>query len=380
MKMFSTLRYNQENHTVKPNVIARTACTGCRRKKLRCSGGSPCNRCAAKTIECKYAEPLRRGPKSIRISTASASQAIRHAGECSRDGGETLLEDPPACNHELGEAVNLMLAGNATSQSPKQHHELERTDALLDTNQLSLTGSTVLTRNFWPNPDGVKDVYLLGDSISPSPIFENFASAYTSCSSLLNPYQESNPGTLVDYASPWDRSPVSCQCLSSALRLQEALCVAEVGCSLSTLGGLLFIEKHTLIQCSMFLDCPACNSGPHFAMLLIVICQKMATCFNRMLNMLVGWYNRLQMQQGLPPYERAVPVDDLHQVSVKDYKLDLDEEPCVYGALIMIQLKKLQSLLLRMKDTANTWNRCSHITMIHKTEEKVQQQIAIYSK
>ncbi|ORZ36457.1 hypothetical protein BCR44DRAFT_319773 [Catenaria anguillulae PL171] len=54
------------------------ACTNCRRRKVKCSGGFPCKHCSDFGHECMYATPAKRGPKSASRTSRSDSTSHDH--------------------------------------------------------------------------------------------------------------------------------------------------------------------------------------------------------------------------------------------------------------------------------------------------------------
>ena len=67
-------------------------------------------------------------------------------------------------------------------------------------------------------------------------------------------------------------------------------------------------------------------------------------------------------------------------MAIIGYDLDMDEEPCVFGALALIQLRRLSLLLKRVKGVARTWKWESHVAIVDGTEEQVKCHIRKYDK
>lgn len=112
----------------------------------------------------------------------------------------------------------------------------------------------------------------------------------------------------------------------------------------------------------------------------------MASSFDQMLALLTDQYLRLQGQRNSSntPYSNndisSILEDKEQRIFVQDYDMDVEEQPCVFGALSLLQLKKLQILLERIKHTARAWKWDSHIAVIESTEQQVKKQIAMYDK
>src|SRR5436189_29698 len=67
--------------------ILRRACDCCRKRKVKCDGGSPCGPCTKAAINCAYLQPpKKKGPKGLR--SARVLHALRKIDEdASRNPG-----------------------------------------------------------------------------------------------------------------------------------------------------------------------------------------------------------------------------------------------------------------------------------------------------
>lgn len=152
--------------------------------------------------------------------------------------------------------------------------------------------------------------------------------------------------------------PASCQCLTNVSCLLEILSIEAARLNMSRVGRLLHLEKRILSQCDMLLGCPSCSGLSHYISLLIILCQNVANSFGQMLALLTDQYLRLQAQRNsaTTPYSHdnigSILEGKEQRIVVEDYDMDVEEQPCIFGALSLIQLKKLQTLLGRINHTA----------------------------
>jgi hypothetical protein len=148
----------------------------------------------------------------------------------------------------------------------------------------------------------------------------------------------------------------------------------------------LHMEKRIISQCDMLLGCPSCSGLSHYISLLIILCQNMANSFGQILALLTDQYHRLQAQRNSAntPYSQdnigSLLEDKKQRILVQDYDIDVEEQPFIFGALSLIQLKRLQTLLGRIKHTARAWKWDSHIAVVESTEQQIEKQITMYAK
>ena len=64
-------------------------------------------------------------------------------------------------------------------------------------------------------------------------------------------------------------------------------------------------------------------------------------------------------------------LDEERQVAVKDYDLDMEEQPCVFGGLASLQMRKLKIFLARVKDVLKQCHCNLHIAMVDWIEERL---------
>jgi hypothetical protein len=109
----------------------------------------------------------------------------------------------------------------------------------------------------------------------------------------------------------------------------------------------------------------------------------MASCFNRIYDMLLSQYLRLQEQINVADENSrnaSSEIVALEQVSVKYYELDGHEAPCVIGVLTVLQLKKLEELLSRLRRLARGSNWDSHLAVMAGIEGEIKRQLRLYNR
>lgn len=174
----------------------------------------------------------------------------------------------------------------------------------------------------------------------------------------------------------------SCQCLTSALSLLETLAIQSAQPSAPTVARMLHFMKRALVQCDVLLDCQRCSSLSSFIILLVVFCEKMVTSYERVLVILTAQY---RSRQGQPVEVAGASVatserDEERRMAVKDYDVDMEEQPCVFGSLASMQMRKMKTFLARVKSVLRQWNCDSHVATVVSVEERLRQQLRLFDK
>ena len=177
----------------------------------------------------------------------------------------------------------------------------------------------------------------------------------------------------------------SCQCLTSALSLLETLTIQSAQPSARTVARILHFKKRALAQCDVLLDCQRCGSLSSFIMLLVVFCEKMVTSYERVLVILTAQYKARQGQQssdiaGGGFASAASERDEERRMAVRDYDVDMEEQPCVFGSLASMQMRKMKTFLARVKTVLRQWNCELHVATVVSVEERLRQQLRLFDK
>lgn len=166
-------------------------------------------------------------------------------------------------------------------------------------------------------------------------------------------------------------SSSACQCMQSALRILEELEVKNSRDDLYAADHVLSFQKRALGQCNAMLNCKNCSTISGFMMLLVVICDKMVTSFERVSTCV----EQLQRPSGVQEVgrPRAGSIGDGQAVSLGDYEIDsLQERCCLVSVLVLLQLKRLGSVLTRLKNIAAVFNWGTHLTMLLSIDRRFQ--------
>ena len=174
----------------------------------------------------------------------------------------------------------------------------------------------------------------------------------------------------------------SCQCLTSALSLLETLATQSAQPSAPTVARILHFKKRALAQCDVLLDCQRCSSVSSFIMLLVVFCEKMVTSYERVLVMLTAQYKSRQGQslETAGGSTATSARDEERRMAVKDYDVDMEEQPCVFGSLASMQMRKMKTFLARVKTVLRQWNCDLHVATVISVEERLRQQLSLFDK
>ena len=182
----------------------------------------------------------------------------------------------------------------------------------------------------------------------------------------------------------------SCQCLMSALTLLETLAIESARPSAPTVARILHFKKRALAQCNTLLECRRCSTVSSFIMLLVILCEKMITSYEQILAVLTKQYNLRQARLlgSATRYQSvesgndhaAHALDEERQVAVKDYDLDMEEQPCVFGGLASLQMRKLKTFLTRVKAVLRQCHCDLHVVMVDSVEERLRQQLRLFDK
>ena len=165
----------------------------------------------------------------------------------------------------------------------------------------------------------------------------------------------------------------SCRCMSTALEILEVLEIKNSKMSLEAIDGILSFKKRALNQCNVMLECQGCNSHSQFMMLLVVICDKMVSSFERLSLSCREVHNHITEVGDIKRAGEGFTIVDGKSLFVGEYEVDLDEERCyLVRQLVMLQLRNLATFELRLKGIANGWSWDAHKTMLATIDKRLQ--------
>lgn len=163
-----------------------------------------------------------------------------------------------------------------------------------------------------------------------------------------------------------------------ALSLLEAIVYHDTLATLSSVPTDLSINKRALVRSKQLLGYPQCSSISQLRDVVDLLCQQIIASYENIIAKLCEQFSkanpdnlfavrgdgvdqlrarirgRIQEQKfsdgealnGLTPDKRLL---------FKDYEVDVEEEPCVFGGLTSMQLKTLVLFLARLWGLARGW-------------------------
>ena len=94
-------------------------------------------------------------------------------------------------------------------------------------------------------------------------------------------------------------------------------------------------------------------------------------------------YNRLQSRRAQQlEFGSSEGNDDLgiHQMAVHGYDLDIEEEPCLFGALALMGIRKFRVILDHIREVTTTQSWDPHTAIVDEIVNDVSKQIGLYDK
>ncbi|OAQ58688.1 fungal zn(2)-Cys(6) binuclear cluster domain-containing protein [Pochonia chlamydosporia 170] len=382
----------QRHHQVKENSSG-SACVACRKKKLGCSREKDgCRRCRVRGDVCVYETQHMRGRKS----QAGDSLSRKNFQQASLDLNEMENVSPPVQQDRILARGASRTASDQASQSRNQtsidtqhspqtsiHDFSEIPDAVNSTmspapnDRISDKPQLDIEDDYLAQmlelDDGLFAQELAGISNSNLSPAED-ADTHTSQSSYFNPpfnaklqFQRISvdPPSARTSGSSSDNDDFGdmdvCECTTTALQMLEAVVVSSNGNDGNSMEEKLYLLKHHISQCGDLSQCIGCLQDSGFAMLLLLVYQKLQAT----LAVLTGWCKkslekpeRSRLQQ---PSQAAGFVSSNSKsrdmtgimrataqkaLSMGSYKIDtMEERHHVLVALIRIQLQRLSVLI-----------------------------------
>jgi hypothetical protein len=161
----------------------------------------------------------------------------------------------------------------------------------------------------------------------------------------------------------------SCRCLASAVSLLESISIQSIQANLKSVPQIIRHNKSALLQCRALYTCSVCSKKSEFVMLLIFLCQRIISSYQRTVAILTEQFNRLHcpnedhlIQVSAPSMEAAMAA--AREVELREYQVNVEEEPCVFGGVVQMQLKKMISFLRLLKVIVSGDKWPSHVAMI----------------
>lgn len=161
-----------------------------------------------------------------------------------------------------------------------------------------------------------------------------------------------------------------CGCLSSSLKSLDVITASEASFSLSMVPQIIYLNKRVLMRIKPLLNCPHCYSRRTIATLLTVLCQKLISSYEDVVTLLAKQYRELH--QIPDEANRGVDSESTQAeiVQLRDYEVELKEEPCVFVGVITLQLGILRTFLSNLKATQQDKSD-AHITLVEAIDSRV---------
>jgi hypothetical protein len=200
------------------------------------------------------------------------------------------------------------------------------------------------------------------------------------------------PFPTTKYPTPQSTPDGPCQCTTHALSLLEAIVHHDTLATLSSVPTDLSLTKRALVHCKKLLDCAHCSSTSSFVTLLILLCQQIITSYENIIAKLCEQFNKIHpdnqftarghgvdqlVLQARAQAQTCNGSETLHDLATdkrllfKDYEVDVEEEPCVFGGLTSMQLKTLVLFLAKLRGVARGWSWDTHVMMVDAVEKRV---------
>ncbi|KAH8805099.1 hypothetical protein F5884DRAFT_798408 [Xylogone sp. PMI_703] len=432
--MFTTLRNVADSTLVtehESNVFTRIACQACRSGKLKCvreKGG--CRRCRVKDIPCRFSDSSRsRRWRTRNVSSKDSSSTtvthqaqvpIEHNASSSASGQSVQLLGPSPADSSSAAPLSWI---NSTSYRGSETLDLEGIFDSRLTHWNDFFSGSALTdgENYFQlhHPDWIAEPLdaettltatstdhrpyshadVLPASVSGSLTFNELECAttiraydYTEAIGAV-PDNDSPTGVTIDIENPEFpgdveilRSPQQgrtttgvdmgalgpqlCNCLSVALDILDTITVNESNSTIPMIPQLIRLNKRVLMQSRPLLDCTRCSGIPTITMLLTVLCQKLISSYENIVDLLVQLYGQVHEA---PNSEAQVPVagfEEPDRVRVSTYQVELREEPCVFVGVITLQLGIFRTFLVNLK-TVQSSKSNAHVMLVDSIDARV---------
>ena len=195
-----------------------------------------------------------------------------------------------------------------------------------------------------------------------------------------------NTDTEVNEISPI--YPRLCSCVETTLAALEALELEAHLPNPDSIDQNLRLKKQTLVRCADVLNCEACNASSRFIVLVILLFQKVAGSYERLIRALSEQLTQDECSKGLrlrpvsmaqDHYGITRPDRKDRALFLREYETDAAEELCVYKGLITLQLSKWRILLNHVRKQCLDLDLNRHSAMVVAVDRRVEAQLQICS-
>ncbi|KAM3079158.1 hypothetical protein ACMFMF_004085 [Clarireedia jacksonii] len=136
------------------------------------------------------------------------------------------------------------------------------------------------------------------------------------------------------------------------MTLLEAITIEALTGSLQSVPNTLQTTKKALTQCKSHLHCSTHTTDPSSLMLVTIICQKLIAIYQRTVTILYNQFNKIYHPNLGHVHDRDAmnaAQEKAAQVVLFGYEVAVEEEPCVFGGLVILQLGIMAAFLMKLK-------------------------------
>ena len=161
-----------------------------------------------------------------------------------------------------------------------------------------------------------------------------------------------------------------CQCMIVALQILEDLEAKSHRVNIHPFDHTLSFVKHALQKCSFILACETCAPVSESMIFLVMICKRVVQLFDRVASRFLEQRN----QQWLSSFSFAQPNEPKQSGLNNVYLLgefevnSIDEMRGLMSGLALLQLRRAETIISRLKSVATRWNWETHLAMLEPLE------------
>lgn len=309
---------------------------------MQCSGDpGRCRRCSNKRLECEYPSPPRSNSHSQRQSTkrpTNTETSVNDGIASVESRSQTPYNDSlPHSIHDFDilDLSTPSATGTLTDDSANEHISQEL-EALHQSQRVPTVDSSY---TFGP---GLTDMY---DMVFESPI------------SLPTPKTPNATGRAL------------CSCLQQAVSTNEAIEIIMWGqrdfCS--DVYDTLQQQKAALSKCEDLLGCPTCRTQSPYVMFLLSMCKRLLVTLDKICQRPTEYQDdgmAIIMNDSLDQRKRkksgygdnTVEGRRGYGISIRERRLDDDDESLVVKSLVTIRVKMLKQIISTLDEMVSQYN------------------------
>ncbi|KAK2594824.1 hypothetical protein QQS21_007452 [Conoideocrella luteorostrata] len=316
--------------------INKAACTNCRTSKLRCSGDPACcRRCSNKSLECQYPSPARsisqRQDQQTQMPTITDATVGDGLAQIESPCGTSYSDGLLDSNHDFA-ILDLPTPGAVLSPTDDSTNEFisQDLDALPQGPRYTTTNSNYMFELGLSNVDGM---------------------------AFQSPVSLATPKTLNASGQPL------CSCLQQAISVNEAVEMIMWGQKAlsSDVYDILQQQKAALAKCEDLIDCQTCCFRSSYIMFMFSMCRRLLETLSQVylgLSENDDGDKAANTDSGVDQKKRKRSVESRRSygISIRERRLDDDDESLVLKSLVTIRIKMLQHIISRLDEVVSQYN------------------------